>query len=82
MTAMEEVAGFSDPEDDSEERNDEGQTFSEWMGNVARIMDQKAHVTPDDLADEDYRDMFDSDYSAEDAVKDVLENNGLSLFLK
>ena len=51
--------------------------FDEWMCRVDALLGARLGVVSADLLDQCYRDWFDSGMSPEEAVADVLENEGI-----
>ena len=51
-------------------------TFEEWMQKVNRIIEGLVGISADDLADQNYRDMFDMGDTPGEAARTVLENEG------
>lgn len=56
--------------------NQKESSYDAWMADVAAYVMKKSGLTPDDLADIAYRDMYDDGVSPEEASKRALRNEG------
>ncbi len=50
--------------------------FDEWMKQLDKAVSDLSGLSAHDLADQPYRDWFDSGYSPEDAAREALKNEG------
>lgn len=51
--------------------------FNLWMQQIDRILESKTGFGSDDLADQPYRDWFDSGLTPKQAVEEILEREGI-----
>lgn len=55
-----------------------GRTFESWLDKVGAALRKKCGLSYSDLADQPYRDWFDSGMTPTQAANQVLENEGFS----